>query len=509
MATVESSVRPVMVTGGDGSSPDRPDFQGLVHRSQAQDVKTIRDVYGGTRALRANKSLYLPQFPLEDNKAYKDRSDQSVSFNVVRRTVKGLNGMVFRKDPILGDDVPKEIAGEEGLPGHIENIDLAGRKLNVFAKDVFDWALLDGHSFIFVDMQPIDPDVRTLAQERDAGLRPYWIAIPKQDILSFRTETIGGRPILTQLAYHTRVTVPIGPFGERLVERIRVYRLEPGPTTAFVSFEIFEKRKMQSMGGNPWVSIQRGIMTINEIPLVPVYANREGHFKSTPPLLDLAFENIRHFQQRSDRDNTLHVAGVTIPVFTGVNTEQAIGIGADLAIKLKNVESKAFYLEPKGFGLRESREELSATERRMAVLGLSMLASEQRKAETAEAKKIDKAESDSQLAAAAGGLEDALEEALRLHSRWMRIEGGGGSVTVNTDFMDQPLTPEMVSAISDMVAKGQLSLDTMWDVLMKGEILSEDFDPEAEQDRLDALDLEGFILGQPPTDDNEGDLDNG
>src|SRR5690606_21224341 len=150
----------------------------IAYLASIEAVETCRAVYGGTRAMREAGDRFLPRFPLEEDDAYEDRLARAVLYNAFKRTVKGLAGMAFRKDPQLEDDVPVEIRGQEadsetGQPlviGHWENIDLAGRHGAVFARDVFEAKLIDGHTFIFVDWWGAD-DARSRAEEREA--RPY------------------------------------------------------------------------------------------------------------------------------------------------------------------------------------------------------------------------------------------------------------------------------------------------------------------------------------------------
>jgi hypothetical protein len=256
-----------------------------------------------------------------------------------------------------------------------------------------------------------------------------------------------------------------------------------------VEWELWRREK------DTWILDQSGIQSIDEIALVPFYTNRVDYFVSEPPLLDLAYESILHFQTRSDRSNTLHIAGVPVPIFVGLSNQDAsVTVGSTTGVRLPE-NGEAYYLEPKGVALQESREEIKDIERRMAILGVSMLMSDTRAAETATSKRIDKSESDSQLATAARGLEDALNECLRIHARWMGLETGG-SVAVNGDFENTPIDTQMADTLSRLVAAGHLSMETMWQALVRGEILPESFDPEVEHTRLsDLSDIERLIGG--------------
>ena len=460
-----------------------PATTGLAHKRQAPAVEICRDVYAGTLRLREKAEKYLPRFPKEDRESYEARKQGSVLFNAFRRTVGGLTGMVFRRDPRPGDDVPERIRE------HLENIDLAGRHFSVFARDLFEAALIDGHAHIFVDMPPADPDrIRTLADERE--LRPYWVLIEKQDVLRFRYVLEHGRPVLTAFAYRTCVVVPDGEFGEREVWRIRDYRLEASEDGARrVTYRVFEFQKNASGDGGTWAEVDRGTMSIGRIPLVTCYVRRAGFMTSEPPLLDLALENIKHFQVRSDNDNVLHVASIPILVLKGIQETNTLAIGPTIALKIDDPAGDARFIEPTGGAIEQGRQQLQDIEQRMAALGLAMLQRQTRAAETAEAKRIDKAESDSALAAAARGLRDALEEALELHAMWLDLDAGG-SVSVNMDFEHLAIDPSILRELREMVSAGQLSLDTLWDILERYEVLPPAFDPEVERERIAAADVE-------------------
>jgi hypothetical protein len=162
-----------------------------------------------------------------------------------------------------------------------------------------------------------------------------------------------------------------------------------------------------------------------------------------------------------------------------------------MAIKLPQ-GGDAKYLEPTGAALDSSRQELQDILQNMAALGLAMLQRDTRAAETAEAKRIDKSETDSRLAAAARGLQDAIEEALGIHALWIG-EADGGSCDINRDFEQQPLDPQMLKVLSEMVGAGDLDLDTLWDIMKAGGVLPDTFDNEIVRAKL-----EGMGLRTPP-----------
>ena len=106
-----------------------PSTQNHQRVRQGPGLKLVRDLWEGAEKVRDMGHEYLPQAPGEDAANYAIRLKRSVYHNFYRRTVEGLTGLIFRKDPVLGEDVPPLIAE------HWENIDLCGTHGDVFLRD--------------------------------------------------------------------------------------------------------------------------------------------------------------------------------------------------------------------------------------------------------------------------------------------------------------------------------------------------------------------------------------
>lgn len=464
----------------------QPDRRGLAQAKMLPLLKVYNDALGGTLAMREAGTEYLPKFEMESEKTYAKRLQSSVFYSATSLTRDALVGLVFRKDPELSRELPEQMQRDG------ENIDLAGRHFAVFAKDVFrdSW---DGYAVIFVDMQRGDGK-RSRAEEEAAGLRPYWLNIRAADILRASPINIRGQEMLGRFAFQQWVTLADGEFGERVEHRVRDYRLELTAGGPRVVYSVWAKRKTGQTESMRWQVIEgpdylrvggsgpnRGA-PLDEIPASVVYTGYEGFYRATPPLLDLAYENIDHYQQRSEHRKAWQYSRVPIPVFPGMKPD-AVTIAPDKGITTPTPESKPYYLETKNTALEGSRMELLECERRMANLGAQMLYRPDRSNETATARRIENSQSSSRLATAARGLEDALEAAVRLHAKWRREEleeRPGGYVSVAQDFEDFEMDAQMVTALDRAVANGNLRLETFLAALRDGIPVMEAMDPEAE-----------------------------
>lgn len=443
---------------------DLPSTRSPEAEKQAHAVTLVRDLWGGTETVRSRTTEYLPKAPAEEPENYSTRLLRSVFTNFFRRTVEGLVGFIFRRDPVLNDDVPVVIRGEsdeEGVrtkEGHWENIDLAGTHGDVFLRELEVDAVETGHAGILVEY----PDTSTApiarmpngqpTREADLQFRPYWVPIRKEHILSWRTTLEHGRLVLTQLVLMECEYVADGQYGEKMEERYRVITRSPTGTVGFSVFKITPDKKV----------IQVGLPGIyknqTEIPFAEVRTSGSYDFLcSTPPLLDLAYLNIAHYQQASDYATSLHMTCVPMLFTAGVQTTNEKGepvkIGTHSAIMAADPNAKAMYVSHDGQSLGACKQALDDLKTDMATLGLSMLAPDKRAAETAQAKRIDKGTSDSSLAVMARALQDAAERALGFHAKYLGLPSGG-SVTINRDFESMTMTPELMNAWAAFIATG-------------------------------------------------------
>lgn len=467
---------------------DSPDYECASYREQIGDVKLVRAVFGGSKTMRAEKQRFLPKHPLEEPTAYEDRLKIARAYNALQKTVEGLSGMIFRRDPTVDEDMP------ELVKDHLEDIDRRGNKLAVFLHHVADDALLDGHAWVHVEAPPTE-GFRNEQEADAAGVRPYWIRIKKAQAINWRYEIRAGRPILTLFVYREGVSQPVGEFGEESRQRVRVLRegaLDEMGVRGPVRGELWELRRVQrgSAEREEWVRIKEYQVGVSEVPVVFVPSKEAGEFSSSPPLLDLAEEQIEHYRVRSDRQKNMTFASISVPYVFGqrVTDEQGnaqVKWGPGGMLLLNDPEASAGVIESQGFGLESTRDELAAIKENMASLGLRMLVRPTGvQPTTATAELLGKSESSASLAQFAITLEDATNRLLEIHGDYEGVDQPG-SVRINKSFFKQLLSPEQIRAWGDEVARGHLSLDTMWQLLIEGEGLPDDFDPEEERARIE------------------------
>ena len=448
----------------------KPDYTNRAYDAMLPDLTLCRDVARGTSAVKAKGMAYLPSHPREELDDYSTRLARSLLFPMMGRSIKGLAGMVFRED-IEWVDVPPAVEA------HLENIDLQGNHADVFLKQVFADALEAGHAGILVDAPQRSEGVRTKRDETVLNLRPYWVHIKKEQLTSWRVIDVNGAQLLDQVVIKEPGVVPDGEFGEKEVVRYRIIR-RGNPVTWETWISVENSEPVRELTGT--------INNVDEIPLAIVYADQTGILTSDPPMLDLAYTTLSHYQVQSDHLTALHKASVPILAITGVDTTGTVSVGPNTTFTLPE-GATVQYVEHTGAALGSTRQQMLDLKADGAAQGLAMLQHETRQAETAEAKRIDKASQDSALAVAARGLQDGTEVALGFHAQMLGLGNkGGGSVVVSRDYETMSLDAQELAAYSALVANGQISLDTLWSILAETGSLPDDFDPELERANLEA-----------------------
>lgn len=397
---------------------------------------------GGTLTLRAAGTRYLPRHPAENSAIYAERASRAVLRNYFRRTVQKLVGRVFAEPLILSEDMPQE------LVNILKNIDLLGRGLNAFARDWFEDALVSGLSHVLVDF-PSGIDGASLAEEKAEGGRPYAVHVRADQLIAAQWDSRGGDRILTQIRIREKALRYRG-FEEIEEEQIRV--IEPD------RWRLYRQDKK-----GIWQEAEAGENTLGRIPLVTLYTARKGFLLAEPPLEDLAFLNLEHYQIRSDQRNALNVASFPILAASGYNPEidGPIEVGPNKVLTTRESDGTYYYVESSGAALEAGARELEALEKAMHLFGLQFESPKQM--ETATGRALDAADALSPLAGMAMNLEDSLNAMLALIAAWM----------------NQPLTGTIGVSVGPAGQQTDADLDFLMEARQLGDVSREDLLREA------------------------------
>lgn len=450
----------------------------------------IEALMGGTSSMRDAGKMLLPKWPDEEEESYQTRLKAATLYPAFTRTVGVMAGKPFAKPLTLGEDTPPLIVE------YCENVDLEGRNLHAFAHDTLREALAFGLCGILVDYPTTAGQVRTLADERAIGARPYFVPVSHRHILGWKARRVNGVLTLIELRLAECDVQPDGPWGEKEVKRVRVLR--PG------SFELWEEPKTSVTKDTEYVLIDEGTTTIDVIPFVPVYGRRLAFMDGESPLLDLAHQNVKHYQQQSDQDTILHVARVPILAAIGIDDDTwKLSVGASVAVKMP-LGSTLQYVEHTGAAITAGKEALADLEQQMIQTGAELLVSRPGQRSATEANN-DADANKSELLAITEQFEDSLDQALQLMAKWVSLPEGG-LATLFKDFSAATLGEASSELLLKLQQGGVITKDTLIREQQRRGVLSGDIDPEDEAEKVAAEGPALGGLGDPGLPGNPEDL---
>ncbi|AKJ28826.1 hypothetical protein AAW51_2135 [Caldimonas brevitalea] len=447
----------------------------------------VATLLGGTTAMRHAGEQYLPKWPNEDPESYQCRLQTATLFPAFSRTVETLTGKPFSKPLKVNDDVPPRIAEL------LADVDLQGRNLHSFAADMMQIALGYGLGGILVEF-PRAEGIKTLEQERAAGVRPYFVAIRPQQLLGWKSQRVNGKEMLTQLRFMECVEEDEGDYGTKVVDQVRVLKRD--------GWETHRKNARSE-----WELHEQGKTTIGFIPFVPVYGARTAFMTAKPPLIELAHMNVKHWQSQSDQDTLLHVARV--PVLTVIGGPQGMNpdgtrkrfeltIGASAAVELpQGADLK--YVEHSGKAIEAGKVALDDLKEEMRQAGAELLVIKPGDMTATEAS-TENAVAMCALQRITNDLKDALDLALSYMAAWIK-EPKGGSVTLFTDFGAATLADASAQLLLSANIAGKISDETLRGEFKRRAILSPEVNEEEEKQRLEE---QGPALGEMGEDDADG-----
>lgn len=431
----------------------------------------IDSLLAGTAAMRAAALDYLPQHAEESDANYAERLHTDILFNAMEITLDHFVGRPFSEPVRLNTDVP------DPMIEHMKNIDLQGNDITAFCREWFREALAKGFCHVLIDMPALDEAARmgrTRNDDLTEGRRPYWQLIKPENMI-FAEAVVIEDPVSGELSEHythvrlyEEVVQRVG-FAQVIKHRIRI--IEPG------FYEVYELKKVK--GKKPqWISIEQGFTGVDFVPIVTYYANREGFLISKPPLEDLAYMNIRHWQSMSDQINILTVVRFPMLAVAGATDQSgsAMRIGPRQLLATKDPNGRFYYVEHQGQSIEAGWRELEKLEEDMEAYGSTFL-KKQPGNETATAKALDSAESVTPLQDLTLRFTDSVNVCMAYHAFWLGLPSGG-TVSITSEFGPEDVTKEDAGMLEKMRTGRDISRVAFLKEAQRRGILSEEYDQD-------------------------------
>ena len=439
----------------------------------------MKAVTNGTEYLRDNSEAFLPLEPREDYTAYLSRVNRAVFSPYTQRLIRAATGLIMRKPiTLVGDPYWTDVFAKD--------VDGCGSDLDEYARRVLICSLTYGQSHILVDY-PAPTGALSLAEERAQNRRPYWIEIDPTNIYGWRLDREVNYGSIIQVRIAEKAVVPSGEFGEQVFDQVRV--IEPG------KFSIYRKVSPKkdlinledsSYAGNfdgpenekDYELVDSGVFSLGEVPLVSVYSGKTDTLTSKPPLLDIAYLNLAHFQRQADLIHSLHVASQPMLVLEGWDDQTkdtTISVNYAMATQPGN---KVYYVEPASSAFEAQTNEIQELQLQMATLGISTLSQQKFVAESADARRLDRVDTNSMLSMVSLELEQKLQKVFNLSANYLGIEPP--EVKISRDFDIERLIGQDITALTSLFDQKVIDREEFRDILVQGEVLPNATETEAD-----------------------------
>ena len=466
--SVPGQIRTHLVSSSTTGSADSPFTRTQAVLDMMKGWEIMKAVTLGTEYLRENSEAFLPIEPREDYTAYLARVNRAVFSPFTQRLVRAAAGLILRKPiSLVGDPYWTEVFAKD--------VDGAGSDIDEYARRLLTTSLTYGHAHTLVDF-PAPTEARSLAEERDLNRRPYWIEIDPANVYGWRLDREVNYGNLIQVRIKEKAVVPDGDFGEKVYDQIRV--IEPGRYRIYRQIEAI--KAMQ--GGFPYPNafdatdatsdyemVETGNYSLDNIPLITTYANKTDTLVSKPPLLDIAYLNLAHFQRQADLIHSLHIASQPILVMEGWDDQtkdMAVSVNYAMATAPGN---KIYYVEPAASAFEAQSAEIKELQMQMSTLGISTLSQQKFVAESADARRLDRIDTNSMLSSVSMDLEQSLQRCFDVAARYIGIEAP--EVQLSRDFNIERLIGQDITALNALFDQGVLGRDEFRQILVQGEIL--------------------------------------
>lgn len=462
-----------------------PHPQFTAHLDQWQ---RCRDAVGGSDAVKARGTAYLPKLGGQTDEEYKAYVMRTLWYGASARTVQGLTGLVMRKDPVV--EVPK------ALEEHLKDVTLTGISFPAFAKTTLEEVLKAGRYGVLVDMPKEGSDVQ----------RPKYAAYIGEAIVNWQTVVVNGIHVLTMVVLWECVwqEKPEDRYVLEAVEQYRVLRINSAQQ---YEQEIYQQDPNDK---DKWISKEKIVPMFRQKPFAYIPFCFFGPNTITPeiekpPILDLVDVNLSHYRTSADLEHGAHFCGLPTPVVSGVSdTTKELKIGSATAWILTDPNARASMLEFTGQGLTALEARLEKKEKLMAVLGARLLEEQKKTVEAADTLTMRYAGEQSVLRSVAGTVSTGLSKLLEWAAIWSGVspeEAKKATAKLNTDFMDTSMTFAELEALVRTWQAGAISYETMYYNMERGEVTRPGIDWQKEKAQIEAETPAAIPQNEPDLDE--------
>lgn len=416
-------------TGNDtGVAYVRPELRNLMF-----DYRLIEDCIFGQRIIKSRKELYLPKPNAADctpdnNARYLSYIQRAVFYNVTKRTLNGLVGYVFARDP--------EIKNPTAMDNVVSDSDGAGIDIVQNAKKSLGHVIAFGRAGVFTDYPP-SPDGATVAQLATGDIRPTIVAYHPYQIRNWRTMVRGAKVVLSMVVLLEKHVWEDDGFQELIGVQFRVLKLDDTGNYTVELWYANDPNGTEFIKQETYSPLDGKGGAITDIPFSFIGSENNDSNPDMPPMMDLANLNIAHYRNSADYEESCFICGQPTPVVTGITDtwyekvlNKRIDFGSRGGIPLPTGgDAKLIQAEPNTM----IKEAMDHKEKQMVALGAKLI-EDSTVVRTATEAMMDDTSETSILATCAKNVGTAYQYALEWAAKFMGIDESQVEFEINTNF---------------------------------------------------------------------------
>lgn len=430
----------------------------------------IRHAMIGEVEIKKHGTEYLPQPEGMDDGQYAAYLDRAVFYNMVYRTVTGLTGAIYRRDPRLLKAPPK-------LTTLTKRISKDGLSLKLFAKVITQEMLSTGRYGVLADKADVDSPTAL----------PYLAGYTCENILDWTTTEIDGRDefdyiLLREFSVDRRLyemvgdqLVPNATYGQ-LFTVYRVLRLAYNEVEGRWEY----RQELYSRDSADADMTEEPIITTPMIYGVPMKRIPFRFFNATtnlgeiekPPILDILTLNLSHYKSYAQLEHGRFYTANPVYYVSGGQEDDEYHIGPSVVWEIGNGE-KAGIIEFNGSGMKSLENALIQKETQVASLGGRLLGDSNTAGQSDNQVKLKDRNEQSLLLNVTTVINENFTELLIILAQWMNEDASAMEFRVNQDFLLDQAAAREFRAVTMMYQAGILPIEVIYEYFLKADVIPE------------------------------------
>ena len=418
------------------------------------------DLYeGGLRVERNTR--YLVRHPMESQKQYDIRRERATYRNFAAPIVDVFGSCVCEGRP------ERELP--QVLQGMSADVDRLGSDSRTFFDDMVRMSAAGGARFVLVDFEPSLGG--TVREDKNAGRRmmPYFVSVHPDDVWDWRVDRNG----LEWVVIHSAEEAPRKPFFAP--ESFEILTVWTRSGWARYRGDTQKSMELESSGEHP----------CGVVPLVPFL------FEPTSPMTGNAVTDdvlsliLGVYRRYSELDKMLFDCAVPLGIVCGLGREDWSNFERSSSSVLMSSEPGQItgtYMEPSGASFNSQISMLQSDIQQIREIALRMVRPDSAVGESAESKRLDNRQLETQLAKFARRCAAAEKQCWTLAARWLGMEPGPDEMQTpyNEDYSDADTNRLDRPFVLELARLQMISKATALNMLKSIGTLPQDFDVEEE-----------------------------